>query len=112
LGLSKYPAKVKVKFYLGWPMNGVLIRGDDVQPFLNCMALSNQGSCGYLYNLSWSLPSWSLNHLLLFVVLCLGWSFIYVATSTVPLILRWVNCAARGSRDWLVWSTKGEAEPT
>jgi hypothetical protein len=33
-------------------MNGVLIRGDDVQPFMNCMPLSNQGSCGYLFNLS------------------------------------------------------------
>jgi hypothetical protein len=25
-----------------------LMRGDDVQPFLNCMPLNNQGSCGYL----------------------------------------------------------------
>jgi len=29
-------------------MYGVLMRGDDVQPFLNCMPLNNQGSCGYI----------------------------------------------------------------
>jgi hypothetical protein len=90
--------------------NGVLMKGDDAQPFRNRMPLSNQGSCEYLIRTDPLLSGSLFNHPFLFVVLPRMVTWIYDNQHSSTYI-RMSKLGSKRRGACFLWLSKGDAEP-